>query len=271
MTVDGSRRLLVWEQEFLDRQVLEGESRWSIRCFKQTTSTMDEARALVDSVEPEHPMMIIAREQSAGRGRQGRKWEASERSFLATAILVAKTDLSRLAGYSLAVGVSAATVLEGFGFKAKLKWPNDLLNNDLKKVGGVLIESELRADGSVAILVGIGINLAKAPIAVPDAAAIDSGVIGVVEFAQAFAAQLWRDWQGFLDFGFLRFKEDWLNVAAYLGESLTIDLGAAPERKLVTGICEGVNDSGALLLRVGEDLIPIVAGHVVAKGDGGVR
>lgn len=266
MSTESSQRLISWEQEFLDRQILSGDSRWSVRCLRSTTSTMDEARVLAAAVEPEHPMLVLAREQSAGRGRQGRKWESTERSFLGTAILVSRAELSKLSGLSLAVGVSVARTLEHFGVTVKLKWPNDLLDDRGDKIAGILIESELRESGEIGILIGLGVNLAVAPGEVPQAAAVRGATIGIIEFASIFSQQLWNDWLIFQELGFLAFREEWTARAAHLGDVMTVDLGAAQRSgNLTEGVCEGVSETGALLLRVDGEIQPIVAGHVVPK------
>jgi BirA family biotin operon repressor/biotin-[acetyl-CoA-carboxylase] ligase len=108
-----------------------------------TPSTQDVARGLpVGSV-------VVADQQTSGRGRLGRRWEAPPGSALLASFVLTARSLA-----SLAAGVAAA---EACGRSVRLKWPNDLLL-DGRKVAGVLIER--RGERCV---VGIGVNLTWAP------------------------------------------------------------------------------------------------------------
>jgi BirA family biotin operon repressor/biotin-[acetyl-CoA-carboxylase] ligase len=108
-----------------------------------TPSTQDVARGLpVGSV-------VVADQQTSGRGRLGRRWEAPPGSALLASFVLPARPLA-----SLAAGVAAA---EASGPSVRLKWPNDLLL-DGRKVAGVLVER--RGERCV---VGIGVNLTWAP------------------------------------------------------------------------------------------------------------
>ena len=107
------------------------------------TSTQDVARELpLGSV-------VVADHQTAGRGRQDRRWDAPPGTALLVSFVVAPHHL-----LSLASGVAAA---EACGPEVKLKWPNDLLLHD-RKLGGILVEAT-----AAKAVVGIGINLSWAP------------------------------------------------------------------------------------------------------------
>ena len=113
-------------------------------------STQDVARQLpVGSV-------VVAEEQTAGRGRLGRRWEAPPGTALLASFVVAPNPLA-----SLVAGVAAA---EACGRGVRLKWPNDLLLEGAK-LGGILVEAQAGKH-----LIGVGINLNWAP---PGAARLD--------------------------------------------------------------------------------------------------
>jgi len=99
---------------------------------------------------------VVAEEQTAGRGRLDRRWEAPPGSALLASFVVAAHRLA-----SVAAGVAAA---EACGPPVRLKWPNDLLLEG-RKVGGILVEG--RSERAV---IGVGINLTWAP---PGAARLD--------------------------------------------------------------------------------------------------
>lgn len=115
-------------------------------------STQDEARRLVESGEAEAGHVVVADEQTEGRGRFGRAWTSPVGGLYATFIVSHRPMLS------VASGVCLLRALARFGVKAGLKWPNDLLV-DGRKLAGILIETA----GEFA-LIGIGVNLVEAPL-----------------------------------------------------------------------------------------------------------
>jgi len=117
------------------------------------------------------PTLLIAEEQTAGRGRQGRTWYSGAGDVLAVSLALpyAPRDWS---GLSLAVGVALAESLQpqlparaGAAPRLQLKWPNDLWLDDGRKLAGILIETTEIADGSGrrCVIVGIGLNLRPPP------------------------------------------------------------------------------------------------------------
>ena len=116
--------------------------------YRRTDSTNTRARELAARGAP-HGTLVTAREQSAGRGRQGRTWTApGGRALLCS--LVIREPIRLL---PLAAGVAVAEVV---GTAASLKWPNDVLLNG-RKVAGILVEGRPQERWAV---VGIGLNVA---------------------------------------------------------------------------------------------------------------
>lgn len=117
-------------------------------------STNARARQLAQAGAP-HGTVVSAREQSAGRGRQGRTWSApAGRALLCSVVLRSPPSL-----LPLAAGLAVAEVCEARGHSARLKWPNDVLV-DGRKVAGILVEGRPQEDWAV---VGIGLNVALRP------------------------------------------------------------------------------------------------------------
>jgi BirA family transcriptional regulator, biotin operon repressor / biotin---[acetyl-CoA-carboxylase] ligase len=117
--------------------------------YRTTTSTNDRARELAQAGAPDGTL-VTAGVQSAGRGRQGRVWVASAgRALLMSVILRGAGPLS-----TLAAGVAVAEVV---GRESQIKWPNDVLLGDGRKVAGILAESRPQEDWTV---LGIGVNVA---------------------------------------------------------------------------------------------------------------
>ena len=126
---------------------------------REIDSTNRRARELASAGAP-HGTLVTAGAQTAGRGRQGRRWEAPAGSALLCSLVLREFD----ALLSLRAGLAVADVA---GEAARVKWPNDV-QVDGRKVAGVLVEGRPHEGWAV---VGIGVNVSAAPD-LPDAAAL---------------------------------------------------------------------------------------------------
>lgn len=144
--------------ESLDAR-LEGRFGAPLRHLPVTDSTNTQALAWAAEGAPEGAL-VVADEQSAGRGRHGRRWEdAGGKSLLMSLVLRPRVPPQRLGALTLAAGVAVARGLEEIsGRRAELKWPNDVLIGD-RKVAGILTEGTLVGSELSAAVVGIGINI----------------------------------------------------------------------------------------------------------------
>ncbi len=116
-------------------------------------STNDELRLLAEA-GTEEGLVLLAENQTAGRGRRGAAWFSSPGESLAFSVLLRpeepKAWWPRLA---LATGLAVAEALESFGLEAGIKWPNDIWIRQ-RKVAGILVES-----GKDFVIIGIGLNI----------------------------------------------------------------------------------------------------------------
>ena len=142
-----------------------------VRWFAELDSTNRLAAELARAGAPDG-LVVGADHQTAGRGRRGRRWESRPGGSLLVSVVLRPVPPL----VTLAAGVAAAEACEAVaGRPVRLKWPNDLLVDGHRKVGGIL--SELVGDAAV---VGLGVNLTWAP---PGAASLGpsgpgSGVAG---------------------------------------------------------------------------------------------
>lgn len=112
---------------------------------------------LLDAAQPEGAI-AVCEEQTRGRGRMGRIWEAPAGSSILVSVLLRPPPERRAAELTLVAGVATAIVVErATGLAAQIKWPNDVML-DRRKVAGVLAELK---DG--AVVLGIGLNVKQAP------------------------------------------------------------------------------------------------------------
>jgi BirA family biotin operon repressor/biotin-[acetyl-CoA-carboxylase] ligase len=232
----------------------------TIEGVAETGSTNADLLARIDALAG--PLLLVAENQTAGRGRAGRTWHASPEASL-TFSLAWKfaRPIHGLTGLPLAVGVVISETLMPFGLDASLKWPNDVLL-DGRKLAGVLIETAARRDEGTWAVIGIGVNLAMpeslaARIGSPVAAfgapvdrhALMAALLdGLCDMLAVFDAE-----------GFAPFTERWNNRHAHAGLGVAIiDHG----RNLHEGIAGGVDDNGCLLLDTEQGRIVVTAGDV---------
>lgn len=127
-------------------------------------STNRLARELAEQGAP-HGQAVIALKQTAGRGRLGRSWLSDEHGSLCLSVVLRPTlRLARLPSVVLAAGVALA---ETCGAPTRLKWPNDLVGPDRRKVAGVLAEAEAPGGRVDSLILGLGVNLSSAPLGLP--------------------------------------------------------------------------------------------------------
>ena len=207
--------------------------------------------------------VVIANEQTAGRGRRGRTWFASPGDSLTFSLLWRFAPGTAPAGLSLAVGAAVARALSQAGAGAPaLKWPNDILQNG-RKLGGILVE--LVPGAPHAAVIGIGINL-RLPAGMPDdvrtasAAIAESGTVPDLNDVYASLLQeLLATLEAFATGGFAAIRPEWLARHAYQDARVGLSTDFAAPRE---GACLGVDSDGALLLEIDGRVERVLSGEV---------
>ena len=207
-------------------------------------------------------VVVIADEQTSGRGRSGRSWIAPPGSGLLMSVLLRpQVPAERLSSLSLAAGVAVAEALEQFGLAPTLKWPNDIWL-DGRKVAGILVTTRV-GPGGISAIVGIGINVNLDAGDLPPGATSVSEAIGTFiprdDILQAVLARLDAAYLAFTSTSGELNLAGWTRRAALIGEQVQVVDGPARQ----SGKMLGIDGEGALLLR-GDDgeLIRIIAGDL---------
>ncbi len=144
-----------------------------VELLESTTSTLDVAHRLAARGAPAGTL-VLANEQTAGRGRGGKTWQSSPGAGLWLTLIERPTESSGLGVLSLRVGLSAAEALDRFASEPiRLKWPNDLYV-DQGKLAGVLVEARWREQAVEWVAIGLGVNV-KAPEDIEAAAGLEPG------------------------------------------------------------------------------------------------
>jgi len=148
------------DQSALERR-LSGLPLGRICAFNSLPSTNDEALRLAESSALDLTL-VYADEQTAGKGRAGRRWYTPPGAGLAfSLVLHPPQEISPVISHITALGALAVceALQQKYALAAQVKWPNDVLVNG-RKLAGVLVESRWAAERLVAIILGIGINVA---------------------------------------------------------------------------------------------------------------
>lgn len=207
-------------------------------------------------------LILRAREQIAGRGRQGRLWRSPPGNLYLSILIDPAPRLAETANLSFVAGLAVwravSDLLPGAGLR--LKWPNDLLL-DGAKLAGLLLEVPYA--GKPAIL-GLGLNLQTAPTDTPYPATSlplrATGPVGRDEALEVIALRLAETLRQWRQDGFGAIRADWQAAAHPIGTPLTVRLG--PETTL-SGHFDGLGDDGHLRLLTAEGVHAIPAGDVL--------
>lgn len=233
-----------------------------LEIFKSIDSTNKYARELAER-EPGSGTVILAEQQTAGRGRRGKTWVSP---FAANIYLSIIWDFEQgaqaLEGLSLAVGVAVKRALNIHGIDGvQLKWPNDIYV-DGKKLGGILLEMIGDPAGHCTVIIGVGINLA---MPADQGAHIDqlwTDVRTEIQSKQPEIEQGARFSKNYLtssliseiiillsDFqtqGFSFYRDEWQAADAFYGLQAAIHT----PQKSISGKVRGVDPNGALRLEL---------------------
>jgi len=229
--------------------------------YPRLTSTMEVAKreARRGAVEG---TVVIAGEQTAGKGRLRRVWLSPKGSLALSTILYPRLvylpSLIMLASLAVVRSIEAVT-----GLKAQVKWPNDVLVNG-RKVCGILIESDVRADIVAYAIIGIGVNvnlrLADFPEILPLATSLSEELgrdVSLLSLIRRLLVEIEGLYLTLLAGGAI--YEEWRDNLVTLGKKVRVESG----KIRYEGIAESVARDGSLLLRHSNgNLTKIVAGDV---------
>jgi len=229
-----------------------------------TSTNLLGKKIATECIENEIPLpaaMLIARAQTAGRGREARNWHSpSEKGIYATTLHT--RPLAELPLVPLAIGnIVAGFLRETYAIDARIKWPNDIVVGRAK-IAGILIEARIREENA-ALIIGTGINIqplgADGP---PDATSVaeqasgravslDSATVAFIEFLDA---QLNRPFE----------REEtlrqWRSLSTHVsGDAVSCVVGG----RSIEGRWKGIDEHGRAMIGQGEETVFITSGDLM--------
>ena len=247
----------------LRRALVDGPGPWTeLRVVARTPSTNADVAEAARAGAPEG-LVIVAEEQTAGRGRLDRTWSAPARSSVMFSVLLRPDDVarSRWSWLPLVAGLAVVDALRTVAeVPAELKWPNDVLVHD-RKVAGILAE----VVGSASVLgIGLNVSLREDELPVPTATSLALAGAATTDRDTVLRAVLrslatrYAQWRVAADAGDL--PADYRAVCSTVGRRITVEL---PSGEALTATAVTVDEDGRLVVR-GDD------GSTTAVGAGDV-
>jgi BirA family transcriptional regulator, biotin operon repressor / biotin---[acetyl-CoA-carboxylase] ligase len=231
----------------------------ALQVFDTIDSTMDEARRRL-ACGINHRLWIVADEQTAGRGRQGRVWVSPPGNLHMTALIHTQTPPRDQPKIGFAAGAALARTareLLPHRIDVALKWPNDLLVAG-GKASGLLLEGL----GGGAVAIGIGINIVAHPPETPyPATHLAAHVPGLDKHAvfEKLSAALVEELDAFADGrGFALTRQRWLGFAAHQGRRVSV----RQDGLTLDGVFRDIDADGRLVLATDAGEARIAAGDV---------
>lgn len=233
-------------------QTLAGLPLGEIRYFDQLGSTNDEAVTWLAAAPP-HLSLVVADEQTAGRGRAGRRWWTPRGAALAVSVILHPAHVipERLALINGLGALAVSEALQQMGLKPAIKWPNDVLLQG-RKVAGILPEAQWMGEHLRGVVLGMGINVGRASVPPAEVVNFPAGcveddldqpvargallravLVALIEWLKALdTPHFVQTWETRL-----AFREAWVRVLPPVGEA-------------VTGKLVGLTEHGNLRLQV---------------------
>lgn len=258
--------------------LIPGEILWKLKTkiigkailsYKKIDSTNDSAYALAEKGIAEGTV-VIAEEQTKGKGRHGRSWESPPKSgvYMSCIIrpLLAPNEIARI---TLLAAVAVAKAVRRFtGLEAMIKWPNDILING-RKVCGILTEMKAEQDSVGFIILGIGVNINTPISCLPKGGSSlkeelhRSGKnedLSRVEFVKKMLESLEEEYSRLRIKGFKPIIDEYRSMSALPGSKIKVLL----RNRTIEGEAHDIDSDGSLMVRLDSGVLEKVSsGDVV--------
>ncbi len=235
----------------------------AVEIVQQTVSTNQDLLDRIKAGQIARNTLLLAIEQTGGRGRNGRRWYADRNHSLTFSLAWHfSRPVPQIPGIPLTAGIAIAQILIQCGVRVQLKWPNDILKNG-GKVAGILTESLGNQQDHWAVIgVGINLHLSDAMEKTIDQPAADLLWLAQMDRNRLMALlidSLAHHLRLLDEKGFDSLASVWNNLHAHHLKPVTIVQGA---EKLLSGIVLGIDRDGRLLIKTDKGTETVISGDV---------
>jgi len=227
--------------------------------FNSTNSTMEEAKQYLEKFQSD--VVVIADEQTRGRGRRGNKWISPAGNIYCSIALNNKIPVKEYFLFSVLTAISIKLTLENLGVnKVNFKWPNDIFFEN-KKFGGIILETYKSAKNNKYVIIGIGINFLSSPSIENYKTTYMKKFLNIKNkliFLDNFFDNFFFYWHNYIEQKnniFLKFKDSLF----LLNEKIEIYIN---NNQSIKGVFKGINNDGSLILYKDDKLLSIYSGII---------
>jgi BirA family biotin operon repressor/biotin-[acetyl-CoA-carboxylase] ligase len=225
---------------------------------------MDLARNWLSRTSSLNPHIILADEQTQGRGRHERYWHSLKGNLFVSIVMPVSKPITEISQVSFIAAIALGQSIEAiYNISSySYKWPNDVMV-DHKKTSGILLEAEVQAEQPWIIL-GLGVNLINSPgdkVSYMTTSLLqESGIVALpMDFLSVFFTSFQKLLLRWQEEGFAFIRELWLKNA----EGLNKKMKTMQRQNLIEGIFCDIDDKGALLLQLeNKEILRVVAGKI---------
>ena len=202
----------------------------------------------------EDKTVVYTSYQTNGRGRLNHIWNhtGKENIYMTICLKPEAVFLPKFNNITQYMCVILCQVLEKYGVKPTIKWPNDILINGAK-IAGILAESSFQGGQCSGIALGVGVNLNSTHKELHNISTSATSLnlilgdkINREEFLNIFIEEFFKSYDKFLNSGFELIKDEYITRTNFIGEKIILNY----EDKKITGFAEGISDFGEILLNV---------------------
>lgn len=212
--------------------------------------------------------VVYAHKQTAGRGRLERSWvDLGEGNLFMSFVLKPSNEFNEIyPNITQYLSVTLCKVLESYGLKPEIKWPNDVLIQG-KKIAGILSETVMQGSTLKALVVGIGVNLnsnQKLIDEIPNKIATSLNIevgksVDLKDFMTKLVDKFFENYDEFLEHGFVLIKEDYINRNCFLNKELNVQIF----NNIESGLAKSINDKGELILLKDDKELVLTIGDIL--------
>lgn len=228
-----------------------------IHRYDEVDSTQRVARAFIEDGSAINYTCVVAKRQTAGRGRRGRSWLAPEGGLFLSMCMLPFCSMKEAPRLTLGTAQGMLDTLDTLGVRARVKWPNDIVIlreggphgrlGPFRKVGGVIVEA-VRTKGDVleACIIGVGVNVASPKDGWPEDIALTAGALDDDGFTGS-ADDVMNAIESEMPSALSRCLVAFPHTLAILRER-SATLGRRVEVEGITGEARAIDDEGALVV-----------------------
>jgi len=247
-------------------RLLSGEFGQPIIWQPLVGSTQEQLLTMVGSGLASNGQVLVARQQTEGRGRRGRAWLAEPGGLWFSIFIRTDLPMLKIARLSLVFSLAVVKALQPWCQEASIKWPNDIMVNGCK-LGGLLLNLQGEAHEASNLVIGVGINVNSDPPELPITSKLQAvsllqlrgEITPIDELFAAILQSMETLYNSYLEGNWGNIIKEYRQHCSHLGQTITVHQG----EQMVTGINTAITWEGNLELMVAGNKVTLHNGDII--------